>query len=317
MSNVPNRQNWQFNLDVKFDTFDKNKIVDLYIRRMLIRTQKIFKYNNLPKTIPQKDLELILQCNGSATIAKVNGELYAFNGGLGGTPNPYYLPTVSIVSNPALNYTNTLVIDKDCVVILNDALYLGLMPLLQHNAYLLAECDISFKFATVNMRIPAIMAVPDDNTKEDALEFFKQVEDGKKLGVIGDSSFFDKIAVYNYANSSTNIQHLIELKQYIIGTFYQDLGIQSQFNMKREAINEAEAALSTDILYPTIDEMLTQRQEGVNKINKMFGTNITVELDSVWAQLRKQQKLAFELQESEIDENSSNNEEVDNNEQND
>ena len=99
------------------------------------------------------------------------------------------------------------------------------------------------------------------------------------------------------------IKSLIELKQYILGTFYQELGIQSQFNMKREAINEAEAALSEDILYPLIDDMLIQRQIGLEKVNKMYGTNITVELSSVWKQLREQNDLQMDLINSEIDKN--------------
>src|SRR5574344_149187 len=89
----------------------------------------------------------------------------------------------------------------------------------------------------------------------------------------------------------------------MLGTFYQVLGIHSQVNMKREAINEAEAALSEDILYPLIDDMLIQRQIGLEKVNKMYGTNITVELSSVWKQLREQNDLQMDLINSEIDKN--------------
>lgn len=295
---VSNRYNWIF--ESASEAPSKEQLVNLYVSKILTRTQKMFKYENLPKTIPQKDLELILQCCGSATVTKVNGELYAFRAGLGGEPNVYYLPTKAVVSNPYLNYNGTLTIDEDCVVILNDALYEGLMPLIKKTAYLLAECDISFKFAAINTRIPALVNAPSDKAKKEAEEFFKKIENGDELGVIADEDFFQRISVYDYANKDSNIQHLIELKQYIIGTFYQDIGIQAAFNMKREAINESEAALSQDILYPLVDEMLTQRKIGLEKINSMYGTNIKVELDSIWKQLRKQQELAFDLQKAEI-----------------
>ena len=52
--------------------------------------------------------------------------------------------------------------------------------------------------------------------------------------------------------------------------------------MKREAVNTSEAQLNNDSLLPLIDDMLRQRQIGVEKINKMFGTNITVSLASSW-----------------------------------
>ena len=299
MSNsIPSRQDWVFGHDI--DTFDKKAIKQLYITKLLNITQQIFKYSNLPDTIPEKDLELILQVNGSATIAKVNDKLYAFRGGLGGTPNVYYLPTISVVANPALKFSKTLTIDEDCVVILNDALYQGLMPNIAYNSALLAECDISFKFAAVNMRIPALVTAPDSITALSAKKVFEQVEEGKSLELIIDEGFEDKIKAFDFSNRATNITHLIELKQYILGSFYQSLGIQSQFNMKREAINEAEAALSEDILFPLIDEMLEQRQLGLERVNKMFGTDIKVELSSIWKQLRKQQEIAYKLEESEV-----------------
>ena len=300
MADISNRDRWLFGEDAEQFSFDKKSIQDLYVKKFLLKTQRMFKYTNLPDTIPQRDLELIMQCSGCVTIAKVNDKLYAFKGSLGGTPNEYYLPTISIVANPYLHYNANLTIDKDCVVMLNDSLYEGLLPQIQHASNLLAECDISFKFTTINIRVPAIIEATNDTSKTEAENFLQKVEEGSKLGVICGEQFLDRINVYNYASSEYSVQHLIELKQYIYGTFLQELGIQSSFNMKREAINEAEASLNTDILYPLIDDMLIQRKIGVDKINKMFGTNIEVELDSVWKQLREQQDIAIREQESEI-----------------
>lgn len=300
MADISNRDRWLFGEDSEQFSFDKKSIQDLYVKKFLLKTQRMFKYTNLPGTIPQRDLELIMQCSGCVTIAKVNDKLYAFKGSLGGTPNEYYLPTISIVANPYLHYNANLTIDKDCVVMLNDSLYEGLLPQIQHASNLLAECDISFKFTTINIRVPAIIEATNDTSKTEAENFLQKVEEGSKLGVICGEQFLDRINVYNYASSEYSVQHLIELKQYIYGTFLQELGIQSSFNMKREAINEAEASLNTDILYPLIDDMLMQRKIGVDKINKMYGTNIEVELDSVWKQLREQQDIAIREQESEI-----------------
>ena len=298
MSQVSSRDQWLFGEDDI--SLNKEALQQLYIKKFLLRTQKMFKYKNLPDTIPKKDMELILQCSGAVTIAKVNDKLYAFKSSLGGVPNEYYLPTISIIANPYLKFNKSLEIDKDCVVILNDSLYQGLLPQIQHVSMLLADCDISFKFATINTRIPAIIEATNDTAKKEAEKFLEQIEKGEKLGIVAGNEFLGRLAVYDYANKNTNVQDLIELKQYIFGTFCQEIGIQSQFNMKREAINESEASLSQDILYPFVDDMLEQRKIGVEKVNKMFGTNIEVELDSVWAQLREQQDISLRLQESEI-----------------
>ena len=76
--------------------------------------------------------------------------------------------------------------------------------------------------------------------------------------------------------------------------------MNATFNMKREAINEAEAAINEDILYPAIDTMLICRQNALEKVNKMYGTNITVDFDSVWAQNAIQEELALDYKKAEI-----------------
>ena len=296
MDKVPNRSNWSF--DVCGQDLSLDKLSEYYIKDTLIRTQKMFNYNNLPKTIPKEQLELLLQRNGYAVITKVNGELYAFYGGLGGEPNEYYLPTIATVANPALKFSKSMVIDKECVLIKNDVMFMGLMPLIQSTSYLLAQAEISFKYALINGRMKAIVTAPNDEVKASLDEMFKQIEKGSSLKVVVDDDLMNELKVSPYGSNDNGID-IIELKQYIIGSFYQKLGIQSNFNMKREALNSAESALNDDILYPLIDEMLEERQKGVEKINELYGTNISVELSSVWKQLRDQEEQAVNNEDKE------------------
>ena len=292
MDKVPNRSNWSF--DVCSQDLSLDKLTEYYIKDTLIRTQKMFNYNNLPKSIPKEQLELLLQRNGYAVITKVNGDLYAFYGGLGGEPNEYYLPTIATVANPALKFSKSMKIDKECVVIKNDVMFMGLMPLIQSTSYLLAQADISFKYALINGRMKAIVTAPNDEVKASLDEMFKQIEKGSSLKVVVDDDLMNELKVSPYGTNDNGID-IIELKQYIIGSFYQKLGIQSNFNMKREALNSAESALNDDILYPLIDEMLEERQKGVEKINELYGTNISVELSSIWKQLRDQEEQAVNV----------------------
>ena len=100
---------------------DEQKSIGIYIAYMFNRTQQMFKWSNLPDTIPQRHLELFLQKHGNVCITKVNDKLYAFTGGMGGEPDPYYMPTLYTVANPALNFNKSLKIGEDCVVIPNDS----------------------------------------------------------------------------------------------------------------------------------------------------------------------------------------------------
>ena len=89
-----------------YDYKAKAKNVITQNNYMLAKTVSMFEWENLPETIPYKELEKLLQVNGFAFITKVNGELYAFSGGLGGVPDVYGNPTQIIISNPALNFND-------------------------------------------------------------------------------------------------------------------------------------------------------------------------------------------------------------------
>lgn len=295
---ITSRDEWIFN-EVKNPMEDKGSLINQYIIQMLNKTTRIFKYNNLPDTIPQKDFEIILQVGGHGTLAVAKDNLYCFRSGLGGTPNPYYLPTISTVANPALNFSENLVIDKNCVNVLNDYFYQGMMPLFNKYANLLTEAEISLRYAIINARIPAIITADSDNSYASAEQFFKKIEDGKGYGSILTRSLFEGIKSSDFYKEHY-IKDIIESIQYIKGSWYNEIGLNAAFNMKREAINEAEATLNEDILYPTIDNMLECRRIGVEKANKMFKTNITVELDSVWLRNIKREELILKKEEIEI-----------------
>lgn len=279
---------------------DKDEMFRSTCTQMLNKTTRIFKYNGLPDTIAVKDLETQLQLNGFAIFKEVQGDLYSFIGGLGGKPNPYYLPTLAIIANPALNYSADLEIDKECVVMLNDHYYQGLTPLFNKYGGLLAEAEMSLKYAIINARVPALIQADNDNTHASAVEFFKKIVEGDGYGIISSKEFFDGIRSADFYKQAY-IKDLIESIQYIKGSWYNEIGLNAAFNMKREAINEAEATLNEDILYPTIDTMLECRKIGLEKVNAMYGTNISVELDSIWEQNRKHEDLVLEAEEAEIE----------------
>ena len=299
MSDSIQRNSWIFG-KCKNILNDKELLQKQIISQMLNKTITIFKYGNLPETITDKDIEIITQVNGYSIWKEVDGKLYVFYGSLGGEPNPYYLPTLAIIANPALRYNASLKIDEECVVMLNDYLYTGLMPLFNKYGSLLTEAEISLKYAIINARVPALLQSDNDNTYKSAQEFFSKIEKGDGYGIIASKEFFDGIKSQDFYKQPY-IKDLIESIQYIKASWYNEIGLNSQFNMKREAINSAEVTLNEDILYPAVDVMLQCRKKAVEKINKMFGTNITVELNSVWEQNKIQEDLALQYKEAEVD----------------
>jgi len=266
-----------------WDPKNKRDCVDLIIDYMINRTQSMFEWDGLPDSIPQRVLELYLQLRGHCCFYEYEGTLYVFTGGLGGEPDVYYMPTIYTVANPALKISKNLEIDRDCVVASNDSLYTGLFPLFKKYAAMLTETELSINVATINSRIIDLISAPDDRTKTSAEKYLKDVEDGK-LGVIAENAFLDGIKTQPYGNTgnSNNITNLIELNQYQKASFFNEIGLDANYNMKRESLNSSESLLNKDALLPLVDDMLKCRKLAAEKVNEMFGTNISVDFASSW-----------------------------------
>ena len=303
-----NTANWDSGYDylhlgnVVYDFTDKTRLVNDLVRYMLIRTQAMFEYSGLPDTIPQKFLEQYVQTSGFVGIVKVKDELYAMWGGLGGVPDAYYQPTVLTVANPALNYSASLEIHKDCEIIRNDFLYEGLLPLCSRYATLLAENFISIRMASINKRTQAFLRADNDRDKDAADKFVKDLVDGK-LSAVMTTPFFDGITAQPYGQNSgsSQITELTELHQYLESKWFNDLGLQANYNMKRESLSAAELGLNNDIMLPMIDQMLLCRQQDLEKVNAMFGTDISVKLSSAWEDVQLESEYAIQEMKAEAE----------------
>lgn len=267
----------------EYDFANKAKCIHRHIAYMLNRTQSMFRWDGLPDSIPERSLELFLQMNGNVCFYKYNEKLYVFTGGMGGEPDVYYMPTIYTIANPALKLSKSLTIDVDCVVMPNDSLYLGLIPMFSRYATALTENELSMKIAIINSRIVDLISAPDDRTKASAEKYLSDIEDGKP-GVIAENAFFDGIRAQPYGTTANSnaLTNLIETEQYYKASWYNELGLNANYNMKRESLNTSESQMNNDALLPLVDNMLKCRQLAIEKVNKMFGTEISVSLASSW-----------------------------------
>ena len=286
--------------DYKYDYLNKEQNSRDYVTNALRKTNTMFKYHNLPDSIPERILEGMLQRNGFVAVAKVADSLYCFNGGLGGEPNVYYEPTICTISNPALNFNADLVIDTDCVIMDNDSYKQGLLPIIERHSAMLVENDISMIMASINTRIAVVFSGGDTATKQSAEEYLRNIIAGR-LGVVTDNAFLQSLKI-NPASTHNNqtISDLIEQNQYIKACLLNEIGLSANTQLKKERLISAEVENNSESLYPIIDDMLNCRRIGIEKINDMFGTNIEVELNSSW-DLRAFNGMSIHNTESEID----------------
>ena len=286
-----------------FDKFynyqDKTKNINTYVFNYLNRTNSMFKYHNLPESIPVDMLESFLQRHGFVCIAKHENTLYAFVGGLGGKLDVYYQPTICTVANPALNLSKDFVIDKDCIIMKNDTNLQGLLPIILRYSSMLVENDISMVLATYNTRIQKIVSASDDGTIASAKEYLSQVVSGKQ-GIIADNAFLKSLDVKDSSTDNKIIEELIKQNQYLKSSMLNEIGLQANTNLKKERLVSAEIESNSESLYPIVDDMLKCRKNALEKVNEMFGTNIKVEFNSSW-DLRPLNGMSIHNTDDEID----------------
>ena len=262
---------------------DKDKSVNGYIRKMLAITQAMFIYKGLPETLPQSNLENLLQTNGNVFVTEVDGKLYAFTGGLGGTPNAYNEASEYVVSNPYLQLNKSYKIDVDGVLIKNDSGANSLLPIFGKYGVLCTDTLLSLNTCSVLSRITMLISASDDKTKQSADDFVNKIMQGD-FSVIGENAFFKGVNLQSISTQSANqITQLIELLQYFKASAFNEIGLNANYNLKRERLNTSEVQMNVDALNPYVDNMLQERKKAVEKINAMFGTAISVELGSSWA----------------------------------
>lgn len=85
-------------------------------------------------------------------------------------------------------------------------------------------------------------------------------------------------------------------------SWYNEIGLNANYNMKREKLSTTESQMNNDALLPLVDDMLESRRVGLEKINAMFGTDISVEFASSWEKLIEefQAEMVSERSESEV-----------------
>ena len=280
-------------------TKQKDDSVNFIIDSTLNKTQSMFHYENLPVTIPVGELEYLLQTNGTAFVTEVDGKLFALRGTPGGDLDAYERPTKYTVANVALNLNKIFDINTDGVLMRNDFLCGGLLPVIGRYAVLLTDVNISLNTCAVLTRLTMLISASDDKTKQSADAFLQKILDGD-FSVIAENAFLKGVTLQNINTANTSqITQLIELTQYYKANLLSEIGLNSNFNMKRERLNETEILLNSDELLPFVENMLTQRKQAVQAINEKYGTDIKVDLKSSWKTEHEVNDKANVIQETE------------------
>ena len=271
--------------------FNKDIYLKNFIDSMLCRCFSMFEYKNLPVTITKTNIEKYLLLNGHCIFTEINNNFYVLDGTFSGFENVYHDLHKYLVNNVSLNINKEYETEnnKDCVLIKNDSENQGFLPLFLKYGVMLNDCEVSLNMLSILNRIPYLITSADDKTKLNAELFLNKIKNGD-FSIIADNAFIESIKTIPLNNSqNSQINSIIELTQYIKASSYNDIGLNSNWNTKRERLNQSEISLNEDALTPLIENMLFCRKNSIKAINEKYSLNIEVELSNIWKQ--KQQEI--------------------------
>lgn len=225
---------------------------------------------------------------GNILFFQKGKKTYAVHGSPGGEPDAFKMPTRLVYSNPVLG-SGELVEGKTGVLVAltpSDRLFFstsyggGLYSLIASTAQLLADNTSSINCAQINGRVQTIFTSESSSESTAAELILKDMYIGKPYRVIP-SEMLSKFAVQPIAQSvtSTMLMELVELRQYILAQFWNSIGLDANFNMKRERLITAEVEANSAALKVPIQTILDELNFGFEKVNTLFGTNLHAKLN--------------------------------------
>lgn len=256
------------------------KQINKAVRDYLSATaMSMFRYEGLPDNVRPEDLERMLLENGEVIFTKWNDEFYIFQFTGAGKQNYLGEWDSYQVNNPYVN-CNHVFTDKDAVRVRNTDNSVSLSGMLDMYSELLSESYITLNMSDVNARLSFLISAGDNATKASAELFLKQVYEGKQ-GIIGSQPLLESLSVNPLADHK-DFQSVIQLNKFYYSDFFQKIGLTNLYNNVHDRISATETQFTATSIYPFVDNMKKNREAAIEKINKLFGLNVSVEFTSSW-----------------------------------
>lgn len=219
---------------------------------------------------------------------KKGGKVYAIHGNPAGQPDAFRNPTQLVYANTVLGSGN-LTEGKDGVLVYltpSDRLFTfttyggGLYSLIASTAQLLADNTSSINCAQINGRVQTVFTSESTQEAKSAEVILKDMYAGKPYRVIP-SEILSKFQAQPIAQSVTSsmLMELVELRQYILAQFWNSIGLDANFNMKRERLITAEVEANSAALKVPIQTILDELNEGFENVKKTFDVELHAELN--------------------------------------
>lgn len=261
--------------------------------KLLNYTLGIFKWSGLPDSVPWRELELNLQLKGHAVFC-INSrtdelvipitELYGFD--------EYYRPTGATFGNVLIPFKR-LEFGINSDVIYNDRIRgnvlreqwpdSGLASFISRYARLLADVESTIDTYLINMRARSYMVAKNQAMATQLNDFQRRIALGERA-VITDDDILEAFRNVDIVGSrgDDRINDLLIARDKILSMFFRDIGVKFEQEQKKAQLTEDEVTADEQLLLINIDDMLQERREGAERVNKLFGLSLSVEINPAY-----------------------------------
>ena len=257
-----------------------------YYIELLNKAINVFEWKNVPDNIDTDTLETILFRCGDVAFFKYNDTFYISHGNQSGEMTYNFTPEKYLVSNPYIEKGKNFNLspDIDSVIIYNTPAdkYISLKSsfneIIKRTAGILSDNLSSLNCLQINTRVQTIVTADNSNVAKSAEMKLKDLYDGKPYSVIT-SNLASNINIDDKSNAnSKNIADLIDLNNYEYAQYLHALGIESNENNKKSRMIVDELKDNNYECLHNLHILLDSRKKAVEKINRLFNLNISVDI---------------------------------------
>lgn len=263
------------------------KLFAHYRRFLKNLLRNYFIYDGLPDTIDARAHEEMVLFEGfdvgfkwkEATDAYWKNAVIVASGALAGI-DLYQRPVTYISANPRITPSVTRKPLVDCVPCYNTKNYQygeNCNTLVDIYADMLANLSISMRTSIRNSRVCLVPTVSDDKEAIRVSKLLEAIYDGDsyalayQMGDITNNNLFPIKARDNMV-----VSELADARRSIMSDFFSETGVRTIAVDKRERTNLMEMDSNSDQIHIANDIMLAPRKLWCEKMNEMFGLNISV-----------------------------------------
>lgn len=248
--------------------------LEYWTEQLFSIVEKLFTWDGID--FKQKELETRLILLGRVGVVKINNEIIPVRAdGLNGLT--YYPDEFKYFNWCTVNgKQGRASIDKDAVLIDNNALRNPTMDIVRRYSLILAHTEVTLLNALINGRSNKTLVASSQKMAESIRQYQDKIINGSNDAIV-DPSFIglNVLDQANGQNSLNYIKQLYDIRQSLLYSFYEDLGIKKN-QQKRERLVSDEVAADTMLLKLNLKDMYDSRVLGCNKVNELFDTSWSV-----------------------------------------